>query len=278
MAEGMTSALISAEELHGLLGRPDLRVLDASYNQPDFPHGVPGAVDFDIDDIADPQAPLAHTIPSAELFAEKVGKLGVGNDDTVVVYDRAGLYMAASRAWWMFRLFGHDRVRVLNGGLPAWVAAGYPVKEKSPSPSGGRGAFAASFRPHLVKYKNDIRDNIGRQDFTVLDARDARRYAGEVPEPKPGLATGHIPLSLSVPFMTLIDPATGKMKPPGDLGGLLQVDRDKPIAVSCGSGVTACVVALALFETGTRDAAIYDGSWTEWGGDPELPKTTGSAP
>jgi thiosulfate/3-mercaptopyruvate sulfurtransferase len=184
--------------------------------------------------------------------------------------------MAASRAWWMFRLFGHDKVRVLDGGLPAWMAAGYPVEPKNTAPAPK--TFKIVLSPHLIKFKADIKDNIDRQDFTVLDARDARRYAGAVAEPKPGLAPGHIPLSLSVPFMTLIDPATGRMKPPGDLDGLIQVNRDKPLAVSCGSGVTACVVALALHETGTKDAAIYDGSWTEWGGDPALPKTTGSMP
>jgi thiosulfate/3-mercaptopyruvate sulfurtransferase len=275
----MTSALIQPEELHALIARDGVRVLDASYNLPPAAEGVPGAVDFDIDDIADPDAPLAHTIPSAELFGAKVGALGIGNGDLVVVYDRSGIAMAASRAWWMFRLFGHDNVRILDGGLPAWVRGGYATAPKAMRPAAK--TFTPKFRPHLVKFMTDVRDNLTKQDFTVLDARDARRYAGEAPEPRPGMTSGHIPQSLSAPYMTLLDPATGRMRPRAELEKTLRVGdgaMKKPLACSCGSGVTACVVALGLFELGRDDVAVYDGSWTEWGSDPSLPKNTGMNP
>lgn len=268
----MTSALISPEELHGILTQKNVRILDASYNLPSSASALSGAVDFDIDDIADSNAPLAHTIPTPEVFSEKVGALGVGNGDLVIVYDRAGIYMAAARAWWMFRLFGHDNVRILDGGLPAWISAGYPIGQKDAAPTPKN--FTAHFRPALFKDMGEIERNIARQDFTVLDARDAQRYAGRVPEPRPGLEAGHIPQSLSVPFMTLLDPATGRMKSPDTLKVLLKdaVIAQKPLACSCGSGVTACVVALALHEIGVTDAAIYGGSWAEWGADRTLPK------
>jgi thiosulfate/3-mercaptopyruvate sulfurtransferase len=272
----MTSALISAKELHMVLNHAAVKVLDASYKLPPSDDGIPGAVDFDIDDIADTEAPLPHTVPTVEQFTAKVGKLGVGGGDPVVVYDRAGISMAASRVWWMFRLFGHDNVRILDGGLPAWTAAGYPLapKNKAPTPR----IFRAILRPQLLRLRGEIESNLGSKAFTVVDARAADRYAGAAPEPRPGLEPGHIPGSVNVPFASLIDPATGKLKPRSELPALLNVDRSKPIACSCGSGVTACVVALALFETGTPEASVYDGSWAEWGADPALPKTSGKNP
>ncbi|MEZ0224799.1 MAG: sulfurtransferase [Alphaproteobacteria bacterium] len=274
----MTSALISAAELKTVLDAPDVKVLDASYGLPQMGERIGNAADFHIDEIADPDAPMPHTLPSAELFAEMVGALGVGSGDRVVVYDRAGMAMAASRAWWMFRAFGHDKVQILDGGLPAWMKSGYPLRPASgdaPKPA----VFMASFRPELFKRRQDILDNLGKKSFTVVDARDARRYSGEAPEPRPGMAAGHIPGSINVPYVNLIDPATGLFRKTPDLKtALSRVDASKPVAVSCGSGVTACVVALALYETGNQNAAIYGGSWAEWGGDPALPKTKGGAP
>lgn len=270
------TALISAEELNQWLGKPGIKIIDASYHLMDNGQRIPGAVDFDIDDVAAPGARFPHTLPSPELFADKVGKLGISNNDRVIVYDRAGLHMAASRVWWMFRIFGHDNVQVLNGGFPVWALRGFPVQQGPSAPEAA--SFTASYRPGLFKTQSDIADNLVKHDFTVLDARDPRRYSGEV-EPNTG---GHIPGSVNTPFMAMIDPATGLVKSPELLQKTFKhigLDPNaKPLAISCGSGVTACVVALGLHEIGIENAAIYGGSWTEWSHDPSLPKKQGSQP
>ncbi len=267
MGRRVTSALISAQELSAVLGT--VKLLDASFHQPPAAQGIPGTVDFDIDDIADPSAPFAHTIPTPELFAAKVGALGIANTDTVVVYDRSGMAMAAARAWWMFRLYGHDNVRMLDGGLPAWLRAGLPIAEKNTQPKPA--AFKAAFRPELLKLRDDMYKNITDKNFTVLDARDAPRFQGLAPDPRPGVGAGHIPGAQNLPFTTLLNPdGTLKAKP------ALPQPPAGAIACSCGSGVTACVIALALYELGRADAAVYDGSWTEWGSDPATPKATGA--
>lgn len=271
-------ALISAAELHDLLSQPGIKILDASYGLPPAPGRIGNAMTFDIDAVADPNAAQAHIVPDPELFGEMVGEMGIGNNDRIIVYDRAGLAMAAARVWWMFRLFGHDNVQILDGGLPAWLRAGYTLEpygnEEPPA-----AIFVAHIRPELLKLRDDILANLDTREFTLLDARDARRYSGEAPEPRPGLESGHVPGAINVPYASLLDPATGLFKKKDDLKAALgRVDTTKPVAVSCGSGVTACVVALALFETGVENAAIYGGSWAEWGSDPALPKTKGGSP
>lgn len=279
----MTNALISAAELFEIIDRPDVRILDASYGLPEIPVKIGNAFAFDIDDVADPDAPLAHTLPSAEIFAEKAGAMGIANDDTVIVYDRVGMHMAAARAWWMFRVFGHDKVRILNGGLPAWVEQGLPLTPAGEETPEARktAVFKASFRPQLFKKKEDILNNIQVQEFNIIDARDSARYTGAAPEPRPGMTGGHIPGSRSLPFASLIDGNTGLMRKGEELEQIIHqsgFDAGKPVAISCGSGVTACVVALALYQTGHPDAAIYGGSWAEWGSDAALPKNKGENP
>jgi thiosulfate/3-mercaptopyruvate sulfurtransferase len=270
------SALISAAELQKILGQTHVKILDASYHLPPSTQGIPGARDFDIDDVADCEAPFAHTVPAPQAFAEKVGALGIGDDSQVIVYDRSGIYMAASRVWWMFRLFGHENVKILNGGLPAWIRAGYATAEKSsaaPTPA----VFKAAFKPSLLKPLDQVKDNIAAKNFTLLDARDAGRFTGDTPDPRPNVESGHIPDSVSMPFMQFINP-DGTLKNRDQLEKTLQsapVSLQDKIACSCGSGVTACVVALALYELGRKDAAVYDGSWTEWGSNPALPKAKG---
>jgi thiosulfate/3-mercaptopyruvate sulfurtransferase len=270
-------ALVTASELRALLGKPGVKLLDASYGLPPSDFRIGNAVEFDIDDVADPNAELAHTLPSPNVFAEKVSALGISNSDHVIVYDRMGISMAASRAWWMFRVFGHDNVQVLDGGLPSWLLSGgemQPWPETPPAPA----VFKATFRPELFRRRDEMLRNLDTKEFAVLDARDARRYSGEAPEARPGVESGHIPGSLSVPYATLFDLDTGLLKSGDDLKAALKTVPAGPVAISCGSGVTACVVALGLYELGRKDAAVYGGSWTEWGGDATLPKKKGSAP
>lgn len=276
------SALISAADLQKIVTAPTTKILDASYGLPPLPVRIAEARDFDIDAVADPAAPLPHTVPSAEVFAQKVSALGISNGDTVIVYDRVGMHMAAARAWWMFRLFGHDNVRILNGGLPAWVGAGMSVMPKPDIlPPATAGHFTAQMRPDLLKRQSDILGNIEEKTFTLLDARDARRYSGDMAEPRPGMQSGHVPGSHSMPFAELIDEESGLLLKRDDIAALLaekNIDLSRPLACTCGSGVTACVVALALHEIGHTDAAVYDGSWSEWGADANLPKKQGYTP
>ncbi|MDE2336896.1 MAG: sulfurtransferase [Alphaproteobacteria bacterium] len=258
------TALFTAAELKSVLNHPHVRILDASYNQPPAAEGIPGAVDFDIDDIANKGAPFAHTVPTAEVFAAKVGALGISNEDLVVIYDRKGLSMAAARAWWMFRLFGHENVRVLDGGLPAWIAAGFATAEKTATPKPA--VFTAKMNNALFRQVEQVAGNLLRKEFSLIDARDAQRFEA-----------GHIPDSFNIPYATLIT-AAGSLKPRAELEKAFagaHIAPQKKITCSCGSGVTACVLALALFELGNKDAAVYDGSWTEWSSLPVLPKMTG---
>lgn len=274
------SSLVSADWLARNLEDPGLRVLDASWHLPtsgrdaaaEFEQGhIPHAAFFDIDRIADPDTDLPHMLPTEGDFARAVGALGVGNDSRVVVYDTHGLYSAA-RAWWMFRIFGHDAVAILDGGLPAWTAAGQPL-EPGPA-SHQRRAFHARFRADRVRTLADIRRNLDSGEALVIDARPADRFAGHAPEPRPHLRSGHIPGSVNVPFDRLTDPATGRLHADEVLAERLPGADDRPVVCSCGTGVTACVLAFGLHRLGREDVAVYDGSWTEWGGRDDTPVAT----
>ena len=279
-------ALVAAEWLAAHLDDPHVRVVDCSFKLPgitptartDYDSGhIPGAVFFDIDDIAEPGTSLPHMIPSPELFAQKIGALGIGDDDRVVVYDSNGL-SSAGRAWWMLRLFGHRNVALLDGGLPKWKAEGRPLETAVPRPAPRQ--FTARFEPALVRDKTAVLGNLGTRDEQVIDARAAGRFDGSTPEVRPGLRSGHIPGSCSIPYEQVTDPATRQLRNAEQLTALFRdagVSLERPIVTSCGSGVTACALAYALHLIGHPGAAVYDGSWSEWGLPGDTPVETGPA-
>lgn len=271
-----TSALIEPEDLNTLVGKPGTVILDASFVMPGSPLSpqenfakshIPGARIFDIEQVADHNTDLPHMLPSTEVFAEEMSKLGITNNDLVVIYGQSGIVMGPARVWWNFRVFGHQNVRVLNGGLPAWVKAGFSV-ESGPQASPAPTQYNARLNPDLVRDIGAMKQLSEAENVLLLDARPAERFSGKSPEPRAGLRSGHIPGSLNVPCMQLVDPATGKMKAKSELETIFAtagVTPGKPLATTCGSGVTACVLALALYELGYKDVPVYDGSWSEWG-------------
>jgi thiosulfate/3-mercaptopyruvate sulfurtransferase len=279
-------ALVGSEWLAAHLDDPHVRVIDCSFKLPgitptaraDYDAGhIPGAVFFDIDDIAEPGNSLPHMIPSPDLFAQKIGALGISDDDRVVVYDSNGL-SSAGRAWWMLRLFGHHDVALLDGGLPKWKAEGRPVVTAVPSRAPRH--FTARFEPALVRDRAAVLDNLTARREQVVDARAAGRFDGSAGETRPGLRSGHIPGSRSLPYEQLTDPATRQLRSAEQLKALFRdadVALDRPIVTSCGSGVTACALAFALHLVGHPGAAVYDGSWSEWGLPGDTPVETGPA-
>lgn len=280
-------ALVGAEWLAAHLDDPHVRVVDSSFKLPgitptareDYDRGhIPGTVFFDIDDIAEPGTSLPHMIPSPELFARKMEGLGIGDDDRVIVYDSAGL-SSAGRAWWMLRLFGHRNVALLDGGLPQWKADGRPLETAVPNPPLRR--FTARFDPALVRDKHALLGNLATRREQVVDARAAGRFAGVAEETRPGLRRGHIPGSRNLPYDRVTDPQTHRLRDAEALSELFRdagVALDRPIVTSCGSGVTACALAFALHLIGHPGAAVYDGSWSEWGLPGDTPVETGPAP
>jgi thiosulfate/3-mercaptopyruvate sulfurtransferase len=282
----MTDPLVSTQWLADHLKDPNLRVLDASFKLPgvtplpkdDFVSvHIPGAAFFDVDAVSDHSSSLPHMFPAAEQFGRDVGLLGIGNDSTVVVYD-AGGWVAAPRAWWMFLSFGHTNVRVLDGGLKKWLAEGRPVATGAVTPKPQ--PFTAKFDAARVRSMQQMIGNLESKAEQVIDARPRERFEGSVPEPRPGLRAGHIPGAHSVPYGGLFDSTTGAMKPLEDLRAAFSgagIDLKKPIVTSCGSGVSAGVLTLALYRLGVADSSLYDGSWAEWGAEDGLPVAVGAA-
>ncbi|MFD2237848.1 3-mercaptopyruvate sulfurtransferase [Aureimonas populi] len=274
--------LITARDLEGHLGRPGLSVVDASWYLPaqkrfaraEYEAGhIPGAVFFDQDEIVDRASPLPHTLPSAKEFGRAVGALGVSDTDTIVVYDGMGLF-SAPRVWWLFRTFGAKDVRVLDGGLPAWNAAGLTLETDIPSPRPAH--FEARLNESAVATFEQMRSLVGGTDTQVVDARSAERFRGEAPEPREGVRAGHMPGAFSLPIAEL--QSEGRLKSPHEIEAAFAkagVDPDKPVVTSCGSGVTAAVLTFALASTGRTDTRLYDGSWTEWGSASDTPVETG---
>ena len=276
-------ALVSTDWLAHHLEAPDLRIVDGSFTLPGVKptapelyaeRHLPGAVFFDIDDIADEQSPLPHMLPSSEKFAQRMRRLGLGDGHKIVVYDSAGL-VSAGRPWWMLRVFGHRDVAILDGGLPKWLAEGRPVTDEPPLPRERH--FTARLNTLLVRSKVQLLDNLGTGREQVLDARSRGRFAGEAKEPRDGLRGGHIPGSLNLPYDELVDRDTHTVLPAEDLArrfAAAGLERGRPVVTSCGSGVTACALAFALHLLGWPDAAVYDGSWSEWGLPGDTPVET----
>jgi len=267
-------SLVSTEWLAAHIDAPNLRVFDASFTLPNVKptaqeeyarRHIPGAVFFDIDGISDHANPLPHMLPSPEDFARVAGALGIGNDRQVILYDISG-FGSAPRAWWMLRVFGHDNVAILDGGLPKWLAEGRAVTTYVPQPKPV--IFAPRFDGSRVRSKAQLLTNLVETREQVLDARSAGRFAGTAAEPRPGLRGGHIPGSINLPYDTLGDPKTRRYLPAEQIEARFRaagVERGTPIVTSCGSGVTACALTFALHLVGWGKSAVYDGSWSEWG-------------
>lgn len=275
--------LVSTDWLAAHLKDPDLRVLDASWYLPDAGRDarreyeafhIPGARFFDIDEISDQRSSLPHTVPPVEKFMSRMRAMGVGDGHQVVVYDGAGIFSAA-RVWWTFRLMGKTDVAVLDGGFPKWRAEGREIEDMPPVVRDRH--MTVSRQNQLVKDVTQVAHASKLREAEIIDARSAARFKGEAPEPRAGLRSGHIPGSKNVPFATLLD-GNGTMKPVPELRAVFEaagVDLSKPAITTCGSGVTAAVLSLALERIGHRNHALYDGSWAEWGMFDDLPVEKG---
>ena len=269
-------ALVSTEWLADHISASDVQVIDASRVLPNVdrnPHAeflekhIPGAQFFDINDIADKNHQLPHMLPSAEQFSSKIGKMGIRDGVKVIAYDSNGGFSASCRAWWMFRVFGHEDVAILNGGLPKWVVEGRTINSHSQTP--GVGDFMARKNNSLVRDVSQMLANIEGGQEQVADARSPGRFLGVDPEPRPSSKKGHIPGSVNLPYNLLMDSSKNYVfRSADEIMDAIQsagIIPDKPLIATCGSGVTACVIALALYLVGYKETAVYDGSWAEWG-------------
>ncbi|WP_375260728.1 3-mercaptopyruvate sulfurtransferase [Palleronia sp.] len=277
--------LVSTDWLAQHLNDPDLRLLDASWHMPsdnrdtraEYEAGhIPGARFFDIDEISDQRSDLPHTAPPPEKFISRMRAMGIGDGHQVVVYDSTGIFSAA-RVWWLFKLMGKTDVAVLDGGLPKWQAEGHEIEDLPPVIRDRH--MTVSRRNDLVRDVTQVAEASKLGTPQIVDARASSRFRGDEPEPREGLRAGHIPKSKNLPFTQLLN-ADGTMKGPGGLKAAFEeagIDLSKPVITTCGSGVTAAILALGLARIGHDDWSLYDGSWTEWGAYGDLPVATGDA-
>ena len=278
-----THNFCTTDELAAELGDPNLGVIDASWHLPNtgrfgaaefrFAH-IPGAVFFDIDTIADVDLGLPHMLPKPEALAKEMALLGLGDGMRFVIYDALGLF-AAARVWWTLRAYGVDKVRILEGGLTKWKHEGRPLEsgEAHPKPR----VFTPRLDESFVASLDEVRAALADGSAQVVDARPADRFCGEAPEPRPGLKSGHMPGSLNLPFVDIVE--HGRLKSPEALKATFaehKIDLMKPIITTCGSGVSAAILALAVEEAGGKVEGLYDGSWAEWGGRDDCPAVTGA--
>lgn len=285
MAYDDPKTLVSTEWLAAHLKDPDLRILDASWYMPaeardakaEFAKAhIPNARFFDIDDVSDHRSDLPHMAPPVEKFMSRLRAMGVGDGHQVVVYDGSGLFSAA-RVWWLFKLMGQDNIAVLDGGLPKWLSEGRPVNDEDPMIRDRH--MTVRRRAEMVKDVTQVSSASKLGDYEIVDARAPERFRGDVPEPREGLRSGHIPGAKNVFFKSLLN-GDQTLKSPAEVKTIFEaagVDLTKPVITSCGSGVTAAVLSLALEVTGKTDHSLYDGSWTEWGAFPTVPVATGEA-
>ncbi|XP_022886409.1 thiosulfate/3-mercaptopyruvate sulfurtransferase 1, mitochondrial isoform X1 [Olea europaea var. sylvestris] len=292
--------VVSVDWLHANLREPNLKVLDASWYLPDEQRNpvqeyqvahIPGALFFDVDGISDRISNLPHMLPSEEAFAAAVSALSIENKDGLVVYDGKGIFSAA-RVWWMFRVFGHDRIWVLDGGLSRWRASGFDVESSASSDAifkasaaseaiekvyqgqrVGPVTFETRFQAHLLWTLEQVKENVKEKTYQHVDARSKARFDGVAPEPRKGIRSGHVPGSKCIPFSQMLD-GSQTLLPADELKKRLEqegITLDRPVITSCGTGVTACILALGLHRLGKTDIPVYDGSWTEWGAKDDTP-------
>ncbi len=278
--------IVETDWLASHLQSPDLIVLDGSWHLPTAGRDakteyrtehIPGALFFDIDDLSDDKSDLPHMLPSTVKFASRMKKMGIGDGARIVVYDTTGIFSAA-RVWWTFRAMGHGDVAVLNGGLKKWKSEGRPLEDGLP-PKRSERHYSPLQNTQLIRDLEEMQALVKKAGAQIVDARPAGRFEGRDAEPRAGLRSGHIPGSKNVPSQMLLN-ADGTFKSPEELGAMFKavgIDVSKPVVTTCGSGVTASMLALALAVLGQTNAAVYDGSWAEWGKDNGLPVETGPA-
>lgn len=280
----MSPYVVSTGWLAQHLNSPDIAIIDASWHMPNTGRDpraefqlerIPGAQFFDIDEIADTSTTLPHMLPSPEKFASRMRRLGIGDGKRVIAYDSAGLFSAA-RAWWMFRVFGHDDAAILDGGLKKWKAENLPLEDGPPARPQER-HFTARYQSMMVRDLADMRAAVTGKTTQIADARSPGRFSAAEPEPRPGVRGGHMPGARNIHYATLLQP-DGTLKSSDEIAAIFAtagIDVTKPVVTSCGSGVTAAILTLGLSILGAKHHALYDGSWMEWGSATDMPVVMG---